>query len=74
MSFFADFGDTFEIWDFHKGREAYKHDFWIALEGFFFEIFVINIAIFGDTITDKVVDMGRQSNWGAMCEVAASWE
>ena len=74
FGFFTDICDAVEIWDLHEGRETYEDNLWIALESFFLEVFVVNIAILGDAIADKIIDVGRKCDRGAMGEMPASRE
>lgn len=56
--FLADGGNAVKIGNFHEGGIANQDDFGAFGEGELFELVVINIAVGGGAVGEKIIDFG----------------
>ena len=71
---FTDFSDASKIGNFHKGGVANQDEFREMLKREAFELIIVNIAVFGNAIADKVINMSAQGDFGTVSEMTAGWE
>ena len=58
LGFVANLSDAVEIGDFHESGVADQNKLGVALKSLFLEVIVVDIAIFGNTVADKMIDVG----------------